>query len=392
MSEGPLNTGRIECSKGDPRNGERVQLGILDKLLVREVLKTLAVILLVLLLVMLASHFVKLLGKAAAGNLAPGVVFTLLGLQAVKVVGVLLPPAFFFSLLWVLGGMYRDGEMVALQASGVGMARIYRGTFLLAVPLALVSGAMTYFALPWANASVERIKVEQQGKTDISGIRPGRFNEFDNGRLVIYTRSLSADGRRLQGVFVQDHQHGRSGVVVAEEAYQVFDQDSGNRFVILAEGMRYEGKPGQADYQIAEFREYALRLPRLDSGTGHLRVGARSSTSLWSDDSLSARAELQYRLSVPTAVLVFAFLAVPLARSEPRKDVYGRIGLAILVYFVFMNLQRLAERWMELQVLPAWMGMWWVALVMIGVAGIIFLLDSHWLAARWRSARVRWSG
>ena len=368
---------------------KRIQVGILDRLLVREVLKTFAVALLILLLVLLATQFVKLLGRAASGGLAPDTVLSLLGYQAIKVVGVLLPPAFFFSLLWVLGRLYRDGEMVAMQAAGLGMGRIYRAAMLIALPLAILSGALTLEALPWANASMERVKMAQKDTADISGVRPGRFNEFDKGRLVIYTRGVSADGKRLQGVFVQDRQHGRSGVVVADEAYQVTDKDTGDRFVILANGQRYEGVPGRADYQVGEFGEYAFRLPALDLGSGRLRVGARSTAELWQEDSLAARAELQYRFSVPTAVLVFALLAVPLARSEPRKDVYGRIGLAVLVYFVFMNLQRIAERWMELGVLPAWLGMWWVALVMAAVAGLLILSDSNWLAGQLRRRRQR---
>ncbi len=354
----------------------------------REVLKTLAVILVILLLVLLASHFVKLLGKAAAGSLSPNVVLVLLGLQAVKVLGILLPPAVFFSLLWVLGNMYRDGEMVALQATGVGPARIYAAVMWVAIPLAIFAAVLTLQGLPWANASIERIKLAQRDMLDIGGIRPGRFNAFDKGRLVVFTGGASEDGRRLKDLFVQDRQQGRSGIVVAQEAYQVTDKDSGDRFVILVNGRRYEGVPGQADYAIARFGEYALRLPRLDLGSRRLRVGARSTRTLWQEDDLPARAELQFRFSVPTAVLVFALLAVPLARTRVRGDVYGRIGMAILVYFVFLNLQRLAERWMELGTLPAWMGMWWVSLVMVLVAGLIWLADSFWLAGRLR----RWRG
>ncbi len=362
---------------------------LIDRLLMREVLKALLVTLLILMLVLLASHFVKLLGKAAAGSISPQVVLTLLGLQAIKVLGVLLPPAFFFSLLWVLGGMYRDGEMVALQVGGVGPARLYRSVMLLALPLSLLTAVLSLRGLPWANAQVEHIKQAQRDVLDIGGIRPGRFNDLDRGRLVIYTRGRSADGRRLEHLFVQDRQHGRAGIVVAREAYQVFDETSGDRFIILADGRRYEGQPGQADYAVARFDEYALRLPQLDLGQQRLRVGARATGDLWRDDSLAARAEIQYRLSVPTGVLVFALLAVPLARTRPRGDVYGRIGLAVLVYFVFMNLQRVAERWMELGVLPAWLGMWWVALVMVAIGGLVMFADSFWLAGRLRRWRVR---
>ena len=63
---------------------------LIDRLLMREVFKALLVTLLILMLVLLASHFVKLLGKAAAGSISSHVVLSLLGLQAIKVLGCLL--------------------------------------------------------------------------------------------------------------------------------------------------------------------------------------------------------------------------------------------------------------------------------------------------------------
>lgn len=366
-------------------------MSIIDRMLFREVLKTLAVILFILLLVLLASHMVKLLGKAASGALTSDVLLTLVGLQAVKVIGVLLPPAFFFALLWVLGSMHRDGEMIALQSGGLGSSRILRSVMLIAVPLALLAGVLVLYLVPWANAQVELIKFAQRDKADISGVRPGRFNEFNSGKLVVYSRSSSPDGRQLLDVFIQDRQQGKPGVVVAEQAYQTTDEGTGERFIILANGRRYQGQPGQADYALGSFHEYAIKIPQLDLGSRNLRAGARDSLTLWRDTDLYSRAELQYRFSVPTAVLVFALLSIPLARSQPRRDIYGRVGLAVLVYFVFLNLQRVAERWMELGSTPAWLGMWWVALVMVSIAGLIVLIESNWLAARlrqWRSGRV----
>lgn len=362
-------------------------MNIIDRLLFREVFKTLAVILFILLLVLLASHMVKLLGKAAEGSLSQDVLLMLVGLHSIKVLGVLLPPAFFFSLLWVLGGMYRDSEMVALQASGVGILRIYRSVMLIAVPLAFLTAVLLLFLSPWANGTIEHIKFVQSDSADISGVRTGRFNEFQKGDLVVYTQTRTGTTGHLQQVFIQDRQQGKMGVVLASEALQSVDPDSGERFILLRNGTRYQGRPGQADYAIAHFDEYALRVPKLDLGDLALRIGAQPTAMLWLNDSLYARAELQYRYSVPMAVLVFALLAVPLARTQPRKDIYGRIVLAVLVYFVFMNLQRVAESWMERGTTPAWLGMWWVGLVMLAVAGLVILLDSNWLAGRLRRWR-----
>jgi len=362
-------------------------VNILDRLLFREVFKTLAVIVFILMLVLLASHMVKLLGKAAEGALSADVLFAMVGFQSLRVLGVLVPPAFFFSLLWVLGGMHRDSEIVALQASGVGGARLYGAVIRIAIPLLLLTAVLQLFLRPWADQGIEHIKFTQKSAADISGVRAGRFNEYKKGGLVVYTRGALAGNGRLQQVFVQDRQQGELGVVMASEAYQSVDENTGDRFIVLANGTRYVGTPGQADYAVAHFDEYALRVPKLDLGGLSLGRGAQPTALLWLSDDLKARAEIQYRLSVPISVLVFALLAVPLARAPPRKDVYGRMGLAVLVYFVFLNLQRLGEHWMEVGATPAWLGMWWIAVLMLGIAGLITFLDSHWLAGHLRRLR-----
>jgi len=365
----------------------RTCVNIIDRLLFREVLKTLALVLIILLLILLASHLVKLLGKAAQGNLSPDVVLTLVGLQAIKVLGVLMPPAFFFSILWVLSGMYRDSEMVALQASGIGIRRIFRVVMTVALPVAFLAAVLMLFLNPWANSSIERIKFQQADTSDISGVRAGKFNEYRQGNLVVFAQQGS--DASLAQVFVQNRGKDKLDVVLAGGATQSVDGSSGERFIVLKNGTRYQGLPGQADYAISSFGEYAIRVPQLDLGGFSLRAKAQPSALLWLSDDLKARAELQSRIAAPLAVFVFAVLAVPLARAQPRKDIYGRIVLAILVYFVFMNLQRVAERWMEVGATPAWLGMWWVSLAMLCVAGAIVLLDSHWLAAKLRAYRLR---
>lgn len=368
----------------------RTCVSIIDRLLFREVLKTLALVLIILLLILLASHMVKLLGKAAEGGLSPDVVMALVGLQAIKVLGVLMPPAFFFSVLWVLSAMYRDSEMVALHASGIGIARIYRVVIMVALPAAFLAALLLLVLTPWANSGIERIKFEQRDAADISGVRTGRFNEYREGNLVIFAQQGESGG--LSEVFVQRRHQEQLDVVLAKEAVQSVDAATGERFVVLRNGARYEGLPGRADYSISRFEEYALRMPKLDLADFSLHTKSQPSALLWASDDLRARAELQSRIAAPLAVMVFAILAVPLARAQPRKDIYGRIVLAMLVYFVFMNLQRVAEQWMEVGATPAWLGMWWVAAVMLGVAGVIVLLDSHWLAARLRAYRSRPTG
>ena len=99
-------------------------LGVIDRLLMREIFKTLFVVVLVIALMLLSNTLVRYLGKAASGSVGTDILLVVVGLELIRALGLIIPPAFFFSVLWVLGRMYRDSEMVALAASGFGHARI----------------------------------------------------------------------------------------------------------------------------------------------------------------------------------------------------------------------------------------------------------------------------
>jgi lipopolysaccharide export system permease protein len=94
--------------------------------------------------------------------------------------------------------------------------------------------------------------------------------------------------------------------------------------------------------------------------------------------------ELQLRLSGPLAVLIFAILSIPLSRASPRQGMAGRMVLALLAYFLFSNLEAVSGNWMLKGTTPYWLGRWWVHLLMLGLAGLLMVLDSLWFAQKRR--------
>jgi lipopolysaccharide export system permease protein len=364
-------------------------LGVLDRLLVRESLKTLLAVLTVLVLILAGNGFMRLLRSVAAGAIAEDVLARMIGLTLLDALGQVLPPAFFLAILFTLGRMYRDNEMTALLASGIGPWRVFRSFLLLAIPLALAVGWLTMAVKPWAKLQMREIRAEQRETAKLSGALAGQFNEFQAGGLVFYVEEVSGNGERMRNIFVQHRSHGRVGLVRAERGRHFRDQASGDRFVELYDGHRYEGSPGSADYTIGEFERYAMRIARPEPVESQYRnEGTMPTGELLGSDDIRARAELQYRLSYPLAVIVFTVLAMPLSRSLPRQGMYARLITAFLVYFVFMNLMEVAGSWMRAGVTPAWAGRWWVHLVMLGVAGWLLARDSMWLSRRRRGRGV----
>ena len=359
------------------------RLTIYEKALIRDIFKAFLLVMLILLIIVFAMKSVKILQYAADGWLNANHVSQMIYFDVIKSLGIIMPPAFFFALLWSLSALYRDSEIVALQAGGVGAQRLFLGTLYLAMPVAMLSAALVFQAIPWAETEKELLKAKDESRSDISFVKPGKFNEFRNGDLIIYSENVDDETGRLQQVFVQDLQNGQTGVIKSDEAWQFVDEELNGRFVVLASGHRYVGTPGSNDYQVSSFNEYIVRLNAEVSQLKDPRTSTYSMMELMRSPLLSSKAEFAYRVSVPLGVIVFTVLAFVLSKSEPRKEVHGRLGLAILTYFIFFNMQRVGERWIVQDVVPHQIGLFWLLALMLAIAGIVMFFDS----VKWRKLR-----
>jgi lipopolysaccharide export system permease protein len=282
--------------------------------------------------------------------------------------------------------MYRDSEMVALESCGIGGMRIYRSLILAVVPVALTAAWLSLYVTPWAGRLSAELLSRQDGQAmELSGISAGRFNEYSQGDLVLYVESIVNDKKQMSNVFVQQRKEGVLILVSAKRGFQRYDNKFADRYLVLEEGRRYEGIPGQADYQVSEFKQYALRIKASNTSVAKVTRRSLSSQALLNSGSIKDRAEFQVRLSQVLGVLVFALLSLPLSRTMPRQGPFGRLVLAFVIYTLYLSLQGAAENWMINTTTPEWLGIWWVHL-MLAVIGLLLLLPD---TAIFRRARRR---
>ncbi len=360
---------------------------IIDRYILRETLKSFFAIISVLMLILISHAIMKLLQRIASGRYSSEILAQMIGLESLTVLGTIAPPAFFFAILYSLGRMYRDSEMTALFAGGVGIGRIYRSYLILAIPLSLVVAVFTLYITPEVNRIKEEVKQQRMEDADLSQLPPGRFHETNGGKLTYYFERLSDDKSSLENIFVQHEQHDELGLITAHKGTQFTAPGSGDRFIILHQGKRYAGKPGEAGFSVGEFREYGLRIEREENTPLHLPERAVPTRLLLESDHLQLRAELQGRIMMPLAILVFTLVSIPMSRSLPREGIYGRLVLAVLFYFLFINLMALSEDWMRSGATPVWLGRWWVHPFILAVTAM--LLSAPRLPAAWRARRRR---
>jgi lipopolysaccharide export system permease protein len=87
--------------------------------------------------------------------------------------------------------------------------------------------------------------------------------------------------------------------------------------------------------------------------------------------------------------VVMGLIAVPLARLRPRQGRYARVGYAILIFFVYIELAIAGKVWLVRGVTPEWLGLWWVHGAVVLFAATLLLVP-RWLArARHRRNMAR---
>jgi lipopolysaccharide export system permease protein len=147
----------------------------------------------------------------------------------------------------------------------------------------------------------------------------------------------------VQNVFVNSVEDGKSSIVVARQG--VIESDGkGGQYLVLKNGRRYEGVPGRPDFRSMEFERYSMRVATRGPVLGaDLKIDAMSTLALLAVPDQLTLAELLYRISAPIMAIVLMLLAIPLGFVNPRAGSSANLILALLIFFTYSNLSKLAE-------------------------------------------------
>nr|VFJ57216.1 MAG: lipopolysaccharide export system permease protein [Candidatus Kentron sp. FW] len=353
---------------------------ILNKYLYREILLVFLAVLSILILVYVSHRFVRYLAEAAAGTIPVSAILELLGIKLLSKLEIFIPASFYIAVLLGLGRMYKDNEVTAMSFGGIGLVTIAGQVFRLSLVFAALTMFLSLYISPEIISIEEQHKEKAREEFDITGIYPGHFREIKGGQHIIYVEDISPDKRSMQNIFVQTLQVHGTDILVANSAHQVIDKNTRKRFIVLEDGRRYAGKPGDLDFMITRFERHTIRVE--DSGNKGARY--HGIDTLPTIDLLHATgnpryaAELQWRLSFPISLIVLSLLAVVLARTSPNGGRYAKLTAAVLAYFLYNNLVGIARTLIERGDLSPSIGLLPVhGLVILFVAGALMAEHTH---------------
>ncbi len=359
---------------------------IITRYLLKEIFNTLLGVMLVLILIAVSVQMVGSLAKVSAGVIQPGTLMLVLGLNMFSLFTYILPLALYLAILLSLSRLYRDSEMTAIFACGIGPFHIMRTVLILGIFFALVQSVFTVWLTPWAEGHYSRLTEKSKRGGDIEGVMPGRFNELNGAQGVIYVQEIDKETGELKNIFLQMQQKSdrRKGgaeqfTVIAERAYKIRDEKTREQFLILEDGSRYEGIPGDEHFAILDFKKHGIRLQQKPVVIRDRRHRAIPSEELIGSDRLDYQVELRWRISSALMCMGLAMLAVPLSRTSQRQGRYGKLAIAMVLYILFSNFLNVVRGWIQKETIPLELGFWWVHVIVIILA---LLLLSRQLSMR----------
>ena len=325
----------------------------------------------VLLAITFTTQIIRLLGKAAGGSLPADAVMVMLGFGALNYLPIVISLTLFIAVLLTLSRCYRDSEMVVWFANGKSLLDFVRPVFLFALPLVLTVAGLSLYLSPWALKQSAEYANSLDARSDVSRISSGVFRESKNADRVFFVESVDLQSNKIENVFVQSVQHQKLGVVVAEKGFQE-THENGDKFMVLQNGRRYEGTPGQADYRMVDFERYAMRIESQAKRSGAPSSKTMSPQEILRDPTPERFAELHWRIGLPMSVLILSLLAIPLSYVNPRAGRSANLILAILIYMTYSNLMSIAQAWVAQGKISPLVGLWPVHALMVLILFVLF--------------------
>ncbi|KRG69644.1 LPS export ABC transporter permease LptF [Pseudoxanthomonas dokdonensis] len=356
----------------------------LDRYLLREFTQSFLATLIILLMVSVSGVVADILGRIADGKVPARLLLSQLGLQFVSYLPYILPLALMLGLLLAFSRLYRDSEMAVFTGTGVGPRRLLRPLLMLVVPVVVLVALCSLWLGPWAQRTAQDMLERANRSLVVSGLEAGKFTVLSNGG-VVYVSGISDDGTGLSRVFMHRQQDDRVDVVSAQTGKMFFEGERG-RFLSLDKGFRVEGPVGDdLDYRMMRFARNEIALPDSSETMEKDAPEILPTRALLSDQRPAANAQLHARLTPPLLALAFALLTLPLARSAPRQQRYGRVMMGFLGYVIAVSVMFNGIQWLGEGRIPALLGMWWLSLPLLA-AGVWFYLRDGQLS---RPRRVR---
>ncbi|MDF1554373.1 MAG: LPS export ABC transporter permease LptF [Deferrisomatales bacterium] len=349
----------------------------LDRYLFTECLPTLALSVVVFAFVLLMHRLLKLSDLVVAKGVPLLEVARLLALALPSLMPLLLPVSLLLAVLLAMGRMSADGEIVAMRASGVGLAENLRPVLVLSTLTLLLTAGISLWAQPQASRTFNDLLYQSVKNRIGLTTETGVFTELAQG-VTVYAEELDAGSNEWRNLFLCLEKGIEGGVWILARSGAI--RDGGGKLLLdLKDGEMHQRAGPDQVYRVLRFRRYEMRVP-LPTASWSMGVEETPTGELWPQaygatdgDPVEARLELHRRLALPFACLVFGVLGACLGLHHSRGGRSHGVSMCLVVLLAYYALLTVGRSLGKSETLPPELAMWLPNLVLGALAAYAFV-------------------
>lgn len=312
-----------------------------------------------------------ILNEVAAGLIPAGTVAMLVLVKLAIALEILIPVSLYFGVVFGLGRLHADSEIVALSAGGIGESKLVGIILRFSLMIALVVACVSVLVRPWAYQQQYLLRAQVAAEFEIGYLDAGQLLVNPGSEYAIFAATVDDSTRSAGDVIVQIRKPELMQIITAKRLFQPSGEDAPLAFT-FEEGYLYElDTRGNRDV-IGKFGTLNLTLAPPEPTVIGYKSKSAGLLTLLEFRHRKDLAELQWRLSTPAATVLIALLAVPLSRSGPRQGRFAKALAAVAAYAIFFNLMTFAKNLVQEGLVGAVPGLWWPLVLLVLLLLVLF--------------------
>lgn len=368
---------------------------LLFRYLAKEILFSMLAVTVTLLVIVMSGRFVKYLAQAAAGDLAPEMLFSIMYYRLPSFLELVLPLGLFIGVLLAYGRLYVESEMTVMNACGLSTRRLSLYTLIPSLGVAALVGYLSLVASPYGIAKVQALFDDAKNSSGLDTLVSGRFRVDEKTGRVSYVEKLSENREIMHNVFIveelveknaaEENSSQELSVILAKQGEVVQNHELEGRYLVLSNGYRYVGQPGEQLYDVTSFETFGQLLKQSNRSVRlYQKTDTIPTKQLMESSYIGHQAAFQWRVSLIILVPILALIAQALSKTNHRRGRYVKMLPGFLLYIVYLVMLNGARDAVTKETLAPEIGLWWVHLVFFCLA-MVLLFGGYW----WQRVRVR---
>jgi len=285
------------------------------------------------------------------------------------------PMATLLAALLAFSRLSHDSEIIAFRASGISLFRLIVPVLALGLMVSFVNLTFSEIVVPESNKAAKNLLIETGARYQPKLQKNVFLPELERGELkrIFYAETMK--GSVLEGVIVQEFDRGRLAQIInAKEGAWQKDKNQwlfkDGTIYLIAESGEYKHlikfkeqyisiKYSPADFYIGDRNPDEMNI-------GQLRdfIALKEKMGVEVTDF---KIQLNMKLAIPFASLVFALLGAPLGLSSRRTSGSMGLGISIIVIFFYYIATFVSMAIGELRVIPPGASAWLPNIITGGV-------------------------